>query len=523
MKKQVGILDAVPSKRLFLSIIADYDLNKSICELVDNGFDVWTRAGHAHPICISVELNIEQSSISVEDNAGGLHKDELRFIVGPGQSGSAMTDQTIGIFGVGTKRAVVALAQDIKIRTRYEDSETHQVEFDDTWLNDNDWELPLFVVDNIAPRTTRVDLTRLRLKIDRTSEETLREHLSATYAKFVVKSDVVLTLNGKLIGPKVFDNWSYPPRFEPRHYSGTVLSPTKRTIKVDVLAGLGAEASPTLGEYGVYFYCNERLVAPAMKSFDVGFTSGQAGNPHPKISLTKVIVQLSGDAGDMPWNSSKSDINTKHPTFIDLHDWLVKVVADFAKISRTWMGQWPEKVYAHPTGDLIKVQIDNFVTERSSFLPDAPKSRPRLADRLEQNNRKLVGQKPWTKPLYEGIVAATTISKQPLGSSNWFAYYLLDLTLRMALKNYVFDELDLSGSGLDLKTALQISPKVSDYLRENVPLTEPTWIEIEKFSKLLDRQFNSTTTPIISDDQLKKAEDLIHGILVELFNLTLDD
>ena len=35
MKKQVGKLNAVPSKRLFLSIIADYDLNKSVCELIE--------------------------------------------------------------------------------------------------------------------------------------------------------------------------------------------------------------------------------------------------------------------------------------------------------------------------------------------------------------------------------------------------------------------------------------------------------------------------------------------------------
>ena len=34
MKEQVDILDATPSKRLYLSIIADYDLCKAISELV---------------------------------------------------------------------------------------------------------------------------------------------------------------------------------------------------------------------------------------------------------------------------------------------------------------------------------------------------------------------------------------------------------------------------------------------------------------------------------------------------------
>lgn len=523
MKKQVGTLHAVPSKRLFLSIIADYDLNKSICELVDNGFDVWTRTGRNHDICIDVHLNIEQSSITVEDNAGGLHRDELRYIVGPGQSGSAATDQTIGIFGVGTKRAVVALAQEIKIRTRHKDDKTYQVEFDESWLQDDDWELPLYSVDDIASRTTRVDLTKLRLKIDQTSEDLLREHLSATYAKFVIKQEVTLRLNGKRIEARDFESWSYPPGYEPRHYSGTVKSPTNNNINVQVLAGLSDTSSPALGEYGVYFYCNERLVAPAMKSFDVGFTTGQAGKAHPKLSLTKVIVMLSGDAVDMPWNSSKSDINTKHPTFLSLHDWLVKVVADFARMSRTWMGQWPEKVYAHPTGEMIKVEIDDFVSARGSYLPEPPKSRPRLAERLEHKNRKLTSRKPWTKPLYEGVAAATTVSKLRLEHSNWFAYYLLGLTLHTALKNYLIEESDEADNNLDLKSVLVLSPKISDYLKENVPLTAGTWTQIQNFAKFIDRQLTNHGDPIITDEQLEKADELVQNVLVELFDIDLDD
>ncbi|WEK02131.1 MAG: hypothetical protein P0Y59_10775 [Candidatus Sphingomonas phytovorans] len=67
MKRQVAILEATPSKRMFLSIIADYDLSRSICELVDNGFDVWTRSGRASPITIDVLLDEERKLIVVED------------------------------------------------------------------------------------------------------------------------------------------------------------------------------------------------------------------------------------------------------------------------------------------------------------------------------------------------------------------------------------------------------------------------------------------------------------------------
>ena len=72
MKKEVGTLVATPSKRLFLSIIADYDLNRSICELAHNGLDVWVRGGRRSEVAIKVTLNSEQNTICVEDNAGGL-------------------------------------------------------------------------------------------------------------------------------------------------------------------------------------------------------------------------------------------------------------------------------------------------------------------------------------------------------------------------------------------------------------------------------------------------------------------
>ena len=143
MKKEVDRLNATPSKRLFLSIIADYDLNRSICELVDNGLDVWVRGGKARDITIKIVLDEGQQTITIEDDAGGLAKSELQYIVGPGQTGTNPSMETIGIFGVGTKRAVVALAQDIKIKTRYGKQSTYQIEFDEDWLKDDDWELPV--------------------------------------------------------------------------------------------------------------------------------------------------------------------------------------------------------------------------------------------------------------------------------------------------------------------------------------------------------------------------------------------
>jgi hypothetical protein len=168
----------------------------------------------------------------------------------------------------------------------------------------------------------------------------------------------------------------------------------------------------------VYFYCNDRLVARALKTFEVGFTKGLAGLPHPKVSLTRVLVSLNGDAWSMPWNSSKSDISTKHEVFLALHNWLVQVVKDYASLSRIWMGDWPNKVFKHTTGTIKEVEVTDFPTVKKSFLPPLPKSRPRYGEIITQKNKAIAKKKPWTRGLYEGVIAADLISNQNLEQKN---------------------------------------------------------------------------------------------------------
>ncbi len=518
MKQQVAILDAVPSKRLFLSIIADYDLNKSICELVDNAFDMWTRSGRTRAVTVEVWLRESEGMIVIQDDAGGIAREDLRFVVGPGQSSSGPTDQTIGIFGVGTKRAVVALANDIRIATRRRNAETYQVEFNDDWLNDEDWALPLFRVADIEQGVTRVELRQLRPPISRIQAAQLREHLGATYAKFLAMPGVTLRLDDERVAPRLFDGWSYPPNYGPRRYSGSLLTESGREVELDVTAGLSNESSPASGAYGVYFYCNDRLVAPAMKSFDVGFTRGQAGLPHPKISLTKVIVSMRGDADAMPWNSSKSDISTKHQVFVALHAWLVKVVSDYARLSRTWMGEWPEKVFAYPEGEIEEHPIAESIAANRSFLPDPPPSRPRLPQRVAKRNQALARRNPWVVPLYEGVVAAVGLVKQPLEHANWLALNLLHVTLTAAIKEYVLRAADEEITNKDLRTLLS-SSSVDARLRSLVPLGDVRWSEIEVLRGRIDDLTYSRTTPNVGINELLQAEALVRKVLKSLFRI----
>ena len=332
MQTQVEIVDTVPSKRLFLSIIADYDLNRAICELIDNALDIWVGDERKGVVKVDVELETTQQIVHVTDNMGGVKREDFKLIVGPGQTGNDPEEELIGIFGVRTKRAVVALSQDVTITSRRHKDKTYRVEINDEWLKDDDWNLPLYLVPDISPGTTFIECKQLRMKIDHEVVDRLRDHLRITYAKFLKNKNVTIALQGTPIGGVAFENWAYPPKYPPHRYVGELKSADGGKVNVEVLGGLTLESRPA-GEYGVYVYCNDRLIAKELKSYDVGFKTGLVGLPHPAISLARVIVSLTGPANLMPWNSSKSDIYPDHSTFVALRDFLIKTIKEYTAIS----------------------------------------------------------------------------------------------------------------------------------------------------------------------------------------------
>jgi hypothetical protein len=522
MKNEIERLDATPSKRLYLSIIADYDLNRSICELVDNGLDVWVRNKKAGNITITITLDKSQQTISVEDDAGGLPKSELRYIVGPGQTGTDPSDETIGIFGVGTKRAVVALAQDIKIRTRYHKQGTYQVDFDDRWIENDDWELPVYEVDNIAEGSTIVELQRLRIQITDEAIAQLKDHLSTTYAKFLSNNSITLEVNEEKISPKFFENWAYPPDFEPRKYTTVLKTEDNFEVRVEAYAGLTCESSPAGGEYGVYFYCNDRLVARALKTFDVGFTKGFAGLPHPKVSLTRILIFLNGDARCMPWNSSKSDINTKHIVFLAIQGWLMQVVKDYASLSRIWMGDWPDKVFKYTSGIIKEVPVDDLPRINKSFLPPLPKSRPRYGEVITQKNKPIASQKPWTKGLYEGVIASDLIWKQkPLEQKNRIALIVLDSTLEIAFKEYLINESGVYYTDAQLQNIFSKRHLVHQEIQKHTTVIKPgVWKKITYYNNLRNKLIHERATVGIGDAEIKDFREVVESVLNKLYKLS---
>lgn len=522
MKQQVNILDATPSKRLYMSIIADYDVHKSICELIDNALDIWVTNGCQSTLQVDITLDKDQQRIHVSDNAGGIDESNLSFVVGPGHTGNLETQPTIGIFGVGTKRAVVALAQEVRIRTMQR-GKTYEVDFDDDWLKqDGNWELPYYEVDNIPPGTTQIELTKLRRPLSDDTISQLTKHLGATYAKFLKKRKVRICLNGDPIPPVIFEDWSYPPQYEPRIYTGTIKAQDGNSVEIEAVAGLATESSPAGGEYGVYFYCNDRLVARGLKTIDVGFTTGLAGKPHADISLARVIISLNGEARLMPWNSSKSDINTSHEVFVALRQWLLQVVKDYTSLSRRlskFEGGWPEQVFKYKTGQAKQVRVDDFPTVKTSYLPPMPTARQQYSRLAFQKNQALLQRKPWTIGIYESIVAVDWVLGKRFEQKNRIALLLLDSTLEIAFKEYLVNESKAHYPDAKLVSLFEKRHLVEDEVKKYLKAPNKDWGKIKHYYRKRCQLVHQRASVAVSDQEVNDFRTTVERMLTRMFKL----
>lgn len=511
------VIDVTPEKRLYLSVISEYDLLKSICELVDNAIDFANRNGKQN-LDVKISIDHGRQTIVVEDNAGGVPASDLALLLSPGKTTNEVSDNGIGYFGVGAKRAVIALAQDVTIHTRFKNNETCKIHFDDDWINTNEeWKLHYDVAArSIANSTTIIELFKLRTPLVATDIDSLRIHLSEVYALFI-QQGVSIQLNGQKIKPIVFDDeWAYPNGFEPTQISDKI-ELEGREVDVEIISGLINHSGDPDNSYGVFFYCNDRLITKGLTDFSVGFESGKIGNPHYNISLTRTIVKLKGQSRDMPWNSSKSGIDTKHHIFQKLRTGIINVTTNYAKVCRSLQGKWDDEIFPFTDGEINqKTEIDVENIPRN-FLPAPPSSKVRWPQRVVNANKNVVTKKMWAEGLQDSIIAADAISKMSLAQKNRVALIVLDSTLEIAYKEYLVNEQSIGAT--KFANIAKNRTDVQNEVFKHISVSKTTEHQINHYYRLRNDLVHQRATPNVSDQDIATYRSIVEDMLKKMFGL----
>jgi hypothetical protein len=507
---------------MFWSIISDYDLKTGLCELVDNAIDLWMLSTPKGTLTIAITLDADRQFISVRDNAGGIKHEELNLLISPGGSKNDPNAEVIGIFGVGGKRASIALGEHVEIKTRHKKQGTFQLDITKDWLETDDWEIPAYAIPNIEAGTTRVEISQLRKPFSHANVDEIRQHLSETYAWFL-KRGCAITINGTSLTQRVFDAWAFPKGYAPRHATFAVPIDTQQ-VQVDITVGLISDRNPDGENYGVYIYCNHRLIVKEFKTRDVGyFVTGEAGVPHFDASLCRAIVHIQGPAKLMPWNSSKSNINTAHTVFQQLRPTLIQLVSYFSSLSRRLRNEWDEEAASQTTGAIEQVEVGQITAGRRLNLPELPRVNQQHVEHLKARNKNTLKDMPWTLGLIETIAAVDVITRQHFDTKNRIALILLDSNFEIALKEFIVHRNDLfpATTYTDARIA-QLFKNRTDVINEvtkHVKFPTTLLTKVRHYYGLRNKLIHERATVGITDPDIANYRATIERVLTILFNL----
>lgn len=518
------LADGTPQKRLFRSIIADYDLQSSICELIDNAIDHWSARGRAAKLEVRVFINLDRQLIAIHDNAGGVPKSDIELLIAPGASRGEEGVNFIGNFGVGGKRAGIHLGQRVEVTTRFEDQETHRFVLSDEWLSEDTWDVQVDQVADIEVGNTKVSISSLRQGFSNSDVQSLIRNLEEIYSEFVGDT-CSIRVNGSDIGRSNFDNWAYPPDHRPKKSEFRIFPDDENEVLVRLEAGLIQDRDPIEENYGVYFYCNDRLILAHERSYEIGFFKGEAGVPHPDASLARTIVHLKGPPELMPWTSNKNGINWSHPTFAAIRDRIIALNTHFVKVSRRMKNVRDEQVFAFQTGEVeaINLEADDSL-KRVVDLP-LPRARRRsYLDLLNEANAQVMAQKPWTVGLVEAMSTVDYLSRKKFETRNRQALILLDSNLEIGLKEFIVHRADLfrpdKFGDAQLLELFKKRHEVINKVKPHLTVDDTIWNKVRHYYDRRNKLIHERATLQITDRELEDYRVVVEDVLSELFDLS---
>ena len=290
---------AIPTKQFFVSMLTrDISLADAILDLIDNCLDGALRCSDGGDVDYSrhrVSIELDRERFLIEDNCGGIPREIAKnYAFKMGREPDDERDQdseTIGMYGVGMKRAIFKMGREAVVRTLYED-DAFEVPISSAWLDDKNWD-PLPILDpesdiRLDEPGTSIKVTDLYPGVSKHFEHEsfindLRTSIAEHFTMFLQRG-LSISVNGDPIEPVrvgvlVTDDEEGPaPYVFQKEMDGVVVS-----ITVGLNTGRGLAEDEGEPEFerdrssataGWTVFCNDRAVIVGDKSRLTGWGDG---------------------------------------------------------------------------------------------------------------------------------------------------------------------------------------------------------------------------------------------------------
>lgn len=333
-------IDAMPTKALFIEMLTrDIKLIPAVVDLVDNCVDGAIRLRDDHSFKgLWVRLHISGKVLRIADNCGGIDVDIARkYAFRFGRPGCAPSvDHSIGQFGVGMKRAFFKIGKRFRVESQAETSR-FVVEVSVTeWAKEEDkWEFEFGQVEE-GMKKVPADKRATTIIVSKLHDDVAEEFAQPNFQK-ALDAGIKSRLRSALSRGLAITLNEIPIGHEPLELlSGSQIAPAFRRIPyrkggkpvtVKLYCGLG-ESDRKMA--GWHVFCNGRMVLEADKTEVTGWgEKHEASVPafHPQFNSFRGYAYFdSDDAGRLPWNTTKTGIDTDLPVYRAVRPQMMKLM-----------------------------------------------------------------------------------------------------------------------------------------------------------------------------------------------------
>lgn len=328
---QLEAAQALPRKQFFLEMFTrDISLEDCMLDLVDNSIDshLVRKNIEITPLIFgnhkgsytkgSIKVRCNEDKIEVFDDCGGIdYQDALTSVFCFGHDPGQDAPKRLGAYGIGLKRAIFKMGDQIDIRSQTTDNGFEVNLNVPSWAaRETDWTIPIKptkAAKNSSSAGTEITITKLRNEVkmrlkDGSLLNRLHKDVAQTYSFFLEKCADV-TVNGTKIEPDPIPIGG-SSELEPARDSFT-----EDDVKVTLVAAIAPPGQRTTEKAGWYILCNGRIVVPADKSDLTGWGMGVPLFHNKFTRFVGLALFESSDTLKLPWTTTKRWVNTESAIF----------------------------------------------------------------------------------------------------------------------------------------------------------------------------------------------------------------
>ncbi len=361
-----------PTKEFFVEMLTrDIELNDAILDLLDNCLDgvvrlrAQTQKLHNSDFYESygADISISNTTFTIKDNCGGIPRDKAEnYAFRMGRDAVETTDQpTIGIYGIGMKRAIFKIGKEAVVHTFHKD-ERYSVKIPANWASTSDWTFPIEENDegnSLTSNGTEIRISELNESIRElwgTNDNLtsfvgrLKKAIQESYS-LIIQKGFTIRINGEKVDANpvelLIQKNSEKSGVRPYIFTGKFddvsvkmaigfYSPMASDDEIEEMN----EAKRTSSDAGITVVCNDRVVLYNDKSGLTGW--GTNGVPHYHtqfIGIKGIVVFESNKPGALPMTTTKRGIDHSSNLYIAIKDKICEGLKMFTNYTNKWKGR----------------------------------------------------------------------------------------------------------------------------------------------------------------------------------------